>query len=141
MNRPQWKQLLRQLSPPPSMTASTALLPVIRSPFSVDRTVLSLSPNNQFKPLSCKAQGFDDTNEHYYSRKSLKFWDKFYLRHQNKVPSFSLTFLCLLSALQHYHGLSILDLLCGCSFSRIGIIWRKIGANIFLMMRMMGKCC
>ncbi|XP_057771232.1 uncharacterized protein LOC130991125 isoform X3 [Salvia miltiorrhiza] len=84
MNRPQWKQLLRQLPPPPSAAAATALPPVIRSPFSFDRTVFPFSPNIQSKPLSCKAQAFDDSDEHYYCRKSLKYWDKFYQRHQNK---------------------------------------------------------
>ncbi|KAG6397978.1 hypothetical protein SASPL_139428 [Salvia splendens] len=85
MNRPpQWKQLLRHLPPPPSITTATALPPITLSPFSIGHKVSTLSPNNQFKPLSCKAQGFADSDEHYYCRKSLKYWEKFYQRHQNK---------------------------------------------------------
>ncbi|KAH6826647.1 S-adenosyl-L-methionine-dependent methyltransferases superfamily protein [Perilla frutescens var. hirtella] len=66
------------------MAVATTLPPVLCLPFPDGRTVFSLSSVNRFKPLNCKIHGFGDIDEHYYSRKSLKYWDMFYKRHQNK---------------------------------------------------------
>lgn len=43
-----------------------------------------VGPTSRLKPLSCRNRGFEDSDDHYYCRKSLKYWDKFYKRHQNK---------------------------------------------------------
>ncbi|KAL8458613.1 hypothetical protein ACS0TY_035380 [Phlomoides rotata] len=66
------------------MTAAFTMSPLLCSTLAGERTVSPLSSYNQFKPLSCTGRVFDDKNEHYFSRKSLKYWDRFYKRHQNK---------------------------------------------------------
>ncbi|KAL2243217.1 uncharacterized methyltransferase C3H7.11-like isoform X2 [Sesamum indicum] len=66
------------------MTAAMTMLPALCCSSSVDRKMSSLLPAVLFEPLSCGKRGFDDVNEHYFSRKSLTCWDKFYKRHQNK---------------------------------------------------------
>lgn len=129
------------LPPRPSMAAATALPPMLCSPFSTHQTVLPLLSTNRLKPLSCRNRGFEDSDDHYYCRKSLKYWDKFYKRHQNKVfLDLPLHFCAIILDLAFAFWISFV----GCSFLRTGIIWRKIGANIFLTVMMlflqMGKC-
>ncbi|KAL8043400.1 hypothetical protein ABFX02_09G117500 [Erythranthe guttata] len=58
------------------MTAAITLPPVLCSS--------PIPPTSRFKTLSCTKRIFDDVNEHYYIRKSMKNWDKFYKRHQSK---------------------------------------------------------
>ncbi|KAL0319407.1 UNVERIFIED_CONTAM: putative methyltransferase C3H7.11 [Sesamum angustifolium] len=66
------------------MTAAMTMLPALCCSWAVDRKMSSLLPAVRFEPLSCGKRAFDNINEHYFSRKSLKCWDKFYKRHQNK---------------------------------------------------------
>ncbi|KAI3455592.1 hypothetical protein Pfo_012255 [Paulownia fortunei] len=66
------------------MTAAIAIPPALCSPLAGHRKISPLLPTIRFEPLSCTKRVFDDINEHYFSRKSLKYWDKFYKRHQNK---------------------------------------------------------
>ncbi|KAK6125055.1 hypothetical protein DH2020_041233 [Rehmannia glutinosa] len=66
------------------MPAAITMPPVLCPPWAVDRKTFPLLPTIRFEPLSCTKRAFDDINEHYFSRKSLKCWDKFYKRHQNK---------------------------------------------------------
>ncbi|KAG8380117.1 hypothetical protein BUALT_Bualt07G0160300 [Buddleja alternifolia] len=54
------------------------------SPSAVDRRIHAFTPTIQFNPLNRKIHVSDNTNEHYFTRKPLKYWDKFYKRHQNK---------------------------------------------------------
>ncbi|KAL0354522.1 UNVERIFIED_CONTAM: tRNA N(3)-methylcytidine methyltransferase METTL6 [Sesamum radiatum] len=67
------------------MTASMTMLPSLCCSSTVDRKMSSHLPAVRFEPLSCGKRTFDDVNEHYFSTKSLKCWDKFYKRHQNKI--------------------------------------------------------
>ncbi|GFQ04744.1 methyltransferase-like protein 6 [Phtheirospermum japonicum] len=58
--------------------------PPLFQPRTVGRNLFLPLPTVRFERLSCTKRGSDDINEHYFSRKSLKCWDKFYKRHQNK---------------------------------------------------------
>ncbi|PIN22302.1 tRNA(Thr) (cytosine(32)-N(3))-methyltransferase [Handroanthus impetiginosus] len=58
--------------------------PALCSPSAVDRRNFQLILTNRFKPLNCTNRVCVNTNEHYFSRRSLKYWDKFYKRHHNK---------------------------------------------------------
>ncbi|KAL3824473.1 hypothetical protein ACJIZ3_020502 [Penstemon smallii] len=66
------------------MAAAITMAVSLFSQVTVNRKTSLRSPAVRFEPLSYKERVFDDNNEHYFSRKSLKYWDKFYKRHHNK---------------------------------------------------------
>ncbi|GER53544.1 methyltransferase [Striga asiatica] len=72
-------------SRPSDMSAAVITSPLLHSqPRAAYRKNFSPLPTVKFELMSCTRRVSDDTNEHYFSRKSLKYWDKFYRSHQDK---------------------------------------------------------
>ncbi|KAL6585177.1 hypothetical protein OROMI_004466 [Orobanche minor] len=68
------------------LTTTPSPLSPVSQPYSAGREKkFSPTPTIMFWLLSCKERVYDDISEPDFSRKSLKYLDKFYKRHQDKA--------------------------------------------------------